>query len=296
MKITTQVTTIIRVVEDELRRHTPPTQPSTSAFETAEAEPELIELHRGLKRVQQTVEEVITPPSAPAQLLTKEADMEKIIQQATDIRNSIESLMQHPQQFYLPDQYDMPIRAAQEGRSGLEKVLHQIDEAEEPTEALSQYRIRVVDMLRSLLNLEETLEDRKANCQDNIRRCDECIAKSVELIERAENVLRHDAPPLPELERTLDEAKHTTEEMNKLLKQPEIASDLQADLNLRRNQLALLVGKLEDREMHQQHLMDATKEAYKYMDLIRNEIDQEIAKTPFTFEEAISCKENLEVS
>lgn len=115
LKITNTVTTIIKVVEEELRKHSPPPGASTTVYEDIiKSEPEeLIELHRTLQRVHKTIEEVISPPCTPTQAVTQKADIDRLVQQAVEIRDSIESLMKHPEQFYSVEQYDMPIRAAQ---------------------------------------------------------------------------------------------------------------------------------------------------------------------------------------
>ena len=280
LKITNSVMTIIKCVEDEINKQ--PTGTSASTSSTTGLSPALEHIYDQLRLIKRKMEEDLSPPCSAQQSIDTEeetADIEKLIQQADGIKGSIEQLAAMDQALQEPEEYGLLIRASREGRSGLEQILQKIDEVEGTPDSVKDYRSRVVDVIQSLLNLEDQLKEKQQRSQaiqDKYRQSVDDLGKTNEM---AEALLREESPSASQLSKAAAAVQDELSSTADLADHPEkrVAGPLADDLDLGRKSLQVIAEKLDDRLQHVGQLQALVAEAYAAIDPLNDQV-HDIAK------------------
>lgn len=231
LKITNSVLTIIKVVEEQLSRSLQSKE--SPALQASELSPTLQGIYDNLRNIQRKMEEDVSPPISAQPSFEngdEPVDIAKLIEQAEDIKYNLEKLSTVDEAIEEPEQYALLIKASREGRSGLEQILTKIDEAPDTPETVQEYRNRVVDLVQSLLNLEDQLTHKLKRSADIHDKYKIALEKTNDAKEAAEEVLHEINPSttsLHHVQNTIKTVLNDAEELGKTQINLPLAADLQ---------------------------------------------------------------------
>lgn len=174
-------------------------------------------------------------------------------------------------------------------------MLRQFDESEDPNKVPIEERNRVIDVIHSLLEIEEELEDKKKQSENRSQEYEECIAKIRDNIKDADSLLSQERPSIENVNEIRQQTSQLLQRSEEILREPETALQLRSELELAHDQLNLLDEKIQDKEKQLTSTENSIDEAYRLMDIIKNALEQELSDAPFTLEKGINEKNNLEV-
>lgn len=296
LKITNSVLTIIKVVEAQLSRALPST--AKASLQTAELNPTLQSIYNNLKMIQQKMEEDISPPvsTQPSFEFGEEPiDVAKLIEQAEDIKQSLEKLSAVDEAIEEPEQYGLLIKASREGRSGLEQLLTKIDETPETPEEIQEYRSRVVDLIQSLLNLEDNLNQKlkqSAEIHDKYRIA---LEKTNDAKEAAEEVLHEVNPSTASLHHVQDTITNILNETSQL-ENTQLSIPLATQLQEKRRKIQALSEDVNKKLQENDDLKQLVERAQEIIAKWEKKAKSLEAKALFNLETAKVEEKQLEVS
>uniref|UniRef100_A0A1I7SI75 SKA2 domain-containing protein n=1 Tax=Bursaphelenchus xylophilus TaxID=6326 RepID=A0A1I7SI75_BURXY len=160
LKITNSVTTIIKVVEDELQRQNQlkPELPSTSyeagAYQTAGSDSDFGELHRKLSALQSQTSDVEASQTTISELPTpvpeeRDERLENVLMAAGDLQQTLQEIIHDKDA--KKENYEEILHKAREVRSGLEQALDKIDAEPIKSPITLMYREQILDRIQGIL-------------------------------------------------------------------------------------------------------------------------------------------------
>uniref|UniRef100_A0A7E4W4D8 Microtubule associated protein n=1 Tax=Panagrellus redivivus TaxID=6233 RepID=A0A7E4W4D8_PANRE len=284
LRITNSVMTIIKVVEDQMKQQ--PSLETASTSKAADLSPALQQIYDNLHMIKAAFDEEVTPPisAQPSFDVSADvADIDQLIQQAEEIRSNLELLGETESVLQEPQQYDLLIRASREGRSGLEQILEKIDEVSDTPDNVKEYRNRVVDLIQSLLDLEDKLTVKQKESQDILDKYQNELQRIHDATDQAESTLKLETPSAVEIQQ-VSEAVNAALESSAPLAEPSgasVAQHLADDLVHGRDVLGLISQKLNEKSDSNVQLQDLLNEAYGIIHSLKALVQNVDANAPY---------------
>ncbi|KAI6207377.1 hypothetical protein M3Y96_00002700 [Aphelenchoides besseyi] len=313
LRITNNVTTIIRVVEEAIQRQKAAEEAARRKSKKVAQKSKPIEqsnqaafaqLHQKLNALQtaaaSTVEGADIGIGGEVEIVStiqdddRDAHIESLLEAAVEVNKTINGLADDNE---LPtDRYDSLIRSSMEIRIGLESALKQIDAETEKRPSALLYRERVIDVMQTLLMSEESARQKQAAKTETAHEFDlwtERVAAQL----RANEQIAHDATAtLDQLQKRVDEAAGVLVDVLPWIDSSPLT---QQQLNRVRGQTDRLRHSTEQLAAEQQHAtkaQDLMAQSYRLLDLLNHTVENSLSLFPLSLQPAIDEFDTLKVS